>query len=360
MKMLFATGGTGGHIMPAIAIREAAMAAGHEVIFIHGGQPIEEKICAQYKVQTRVLPAMAFTGKSLVQKLRVLLVAPFRIWSAIKILKAENPAVVVGFGGYVSFIPVLAAKLLGIPTAIQEQNGSLGLANRILSKFVTRAFIPEGCQFAGISKRCTVVVLNNPVRDEFRLLAPWRLGGGRVRILAIGGSQGAVTLNSAVIGAITRLAAEGLQLTVTHQTGARDLERIEELVRKRELDEYRCLSFTQEMPKLLENANLVISRAGAMSVAEIGAAGRPVVFVPLNIARAHQRENVNILERAGACEVVIQDNELENKLFVALRRILTQDNVLQRMAEAAGSLRGRFDTADRFVSELVKISENVR
>ena len=357
MKFVFVTGGTGGHIMPAIAIREAAIALGHEVVFIHSGQPIDEKICAQYNVRARVLKAMAFTGKPILHRIKLAFLTPFRFAEALKILREEKPDVVMGFGGYVSFIPLIAAKFLRFRTTVQEQNGSLGLANRILSTFVDRVFIPEHCDPGSLSGSPRLTVINNPVRSDFSRISDWADPNPTVHLLLIGGSQGAVSLNSAFVSAVKKLREAGVPLSVMHQTGSRDFERIDLLIKETQQYDYHHIAFTNEMPKLLDAATLVISRAGALSAAEIGAAGRPAVFVPLNIARAHQRENVVPLEKAGAAVVVVQDEKLEEKLFLALKGILTDNGVLSKMAAAAQSVRGRFETAGSFVEALLRLTK---
>ena len=339
MNFLFAAGGTGGHIFPAVAVAEALLERNqrHQVMFLGTGRELERKLLSKFNYQA--VDAFAVTGKGVRGIASVAMRSP-RTISRIKAIYREfNPNVVVGFGGYPSFLPVVAALLSKIPTAIQEQNASLGLANKVLWPFVDAVFIgPE----AAAPKSSKIIRVKNPVRKIFYGTSAFN-SDKPLTLLIVGGSQGAMRLNTAVASLVPLW--KRLGVTVVHQAGARDKERVESLYRQQTFSNVQVVDFIADIAKAYDAAHLVICRAGAMTVAEVEAAGRPAIFVPLPIARAHQAENVRGALHSGSALLVEEGDDFPAKLAAEAERLLTSTNNLAEMAERA--VRARGETTER-------------
>jgi UDP-N-acetylglucosamine--N-acetylmuramyl-(pentapeptide) pyrophosphoryl-undecaprenol N-acetylglucosamine transferase len=336
MRILLAAGGTGGHIMPALAVADAlrAIDAGHQVSFCGSGKPLESKLVTNYPLHA--LSSVPFRGKGPLGVVRFFSSFPQLLIDARRLLKQEKPDVVVGFGGYPSFLPVFSAATMRIPTAIQEQNVHAGGANRVLSAFVDRVYAVRGSGPFLRSSRLTEV--SNPVRKEFLSVGPWSAPADQpFRVLVLGGSQGAQSVNRAILKILPQLA--DLNLSIAHQTGAADADRvlneyIESGLQKK--IELRVLPFIQDVASALASAQLVICRAGAMTVAEVAASGRPAVFIPLPIAGGHQMLNAESL--GDGCIIVEQTTGFEDRLLQVVRELR---NDADRLAQMASAVRTR-------------------
>ncbi len=335
IRVVIAAGGTGGHLFPAVAVGEAIDALGPaEIIFVGTGRELERRIIggAGYRLESLSLPPV--TGRGVWGAARVLGELPVRLVQALRLLQSVRPAVVLGFGGYPSVLPVLAAWLMRVPRVIQEQNAEVGLANRLLSLFATHVFAAPGAAGFWCSRR-RVTHVNNPVRKALDGIRRWSPPGPGepFRLLVLGGSQGATAVNSAVLAAVGRL--QGSRLEVHHQTGANDFDRVANAYRQIPGVPAVVEPFIENMGAAYGNAHLIISRAGAMSAAEIAEAGRPALFVPLPIARSHQRQNVRFLEEAGAALVVEQGEGFDARFAEALAGLMDDAQRLEAMAGAA-------------------------
>lgn len=339
--MVIAAGGTGGHLYPAVAVAEAVcerMSA--EVVFVGTGRELEQRIVRGAGFQLEALSLEPVTGKGVRGLCKALVIFPARFLQAVRLIRRIRPNVVLGFGGFPSVLPVLAACLLGVPTILHEQNGEVGLANRLLSLVAGRVFAAPGARGFWRTPRAGVVHLNNPVRRSLRSIAPWDAprAGEPLRLLVLGGSQGAMAVNSAVVAMLRELA--DLPLRIRHQTGASDYGRIVELYKELGTSSASVEPFIDDMAAAYGEAHLIISRAGAMSVAEVAESGRPAIFIPLPIARSHQRRNVCFLEEAGAAVVVEQGDGFSERLTVAVRGMLSDHALLGRMAAGAARVAG--------------------
>jgi UDP-N-acetylglucosamine--N-acetylmuramyl-(pentapeptide) pyrophosphoryl-undecaprenol N-acetylglucosamine transferase len=304
-------GGTGGHIFPALAVAERMRAGGWRVVWLG----------AKTGMEARLVPArgydMAWVSFSGVRGKGPLALAllPTRLlvafWQSARALFAHRPDVVLGMGGYVSFPGGMMAALLGKPLVIHEQNSVAGLANKVLARVADRVL----CTFPGALKRG--VVTGNPVRPEIGALAPpeQRYGGrsGPLRVLVVGGSLGAKALNEAVPQAIARI-PPALRPRLTHQAGSRHLDALRAAYAAAGVDA-ETTGFIDDMAQAYAQADVVVCRAGATSVAEIAAAGVASVLVPYpHAVDDHQTTNARLLADAGAAVLLPQSQLTPERL----------------------------------------------
>ena len=310
-RVVIAGGGTGGHLYPGIAIARELLARrpGTTVTFAGTARGIESRVVPREGFQLDLLRSAGLKGRSGVAVLRGLAMLPASAWDAWRILSRRRPHLVIGVGGYSSGPVVMLAALRRIPTLLAEQNAVPGLTNRLLSRFVNAAAVTFDSTVTYFGRRGFVA--GNPVRPEFFQEELPPEGGshgvrhGRARVLIFGGSQGAHAINVAMVEAAPRLAAAG-GVDITHQTGERDVE----LVRRAYQDAglaARVEPFLYAMDREMKSADLVICRAGATTIAELTAAGRAAILIPLpTAADDHQRKNAEVLARAGAAELIEQ------------------------------------------------------
>jgi UDP-N-acetylglucosamine--N-acetylmuramyl-(pentapeptide) pyrophosphoryl-undecaprenol N-acetylglucosamine transferase len=349
--MLIAGGGTGGHLYPGIALarevqRREPQAA---ITFVGTASGVEARVVPREGFPLELIRVAGLKGKSRIDRLRGFALLPVAAIDAWRLLSSYRPDIVVGVGGFASGPVLMLAAIRGYPTMLLEQNALPGITNRLLARVVRAAAVTfeEALDFFP----GTGFVSGNPVRPEFfhhdkeaddRLDSP----PDAARILIFGGSQGAHALNVAVVAAAARLAAAGTRVAITHQTGERDVER----VRAAYLDaglEARVEAFLYEMDREMSRADLVICRAGATTLAELAAAGRPAILVPLPTATDdHQRRNAEVIARRGGAEV-IEERELTGERLAAVVQALTQDG--QRRADMSRAIRtfARPDAASR-------------
>jgi len=304
---VIAAGGTGGHIVPGIALADEirAQKAGAEVVFVGTEQGLEGKIVRSAGYRLELIEASGFVGKSLGKQLRSLSRLPKGFLQSRTLLRRLRARAVVGVGGYVTLPVLTAARALAIPTLIHESNAFPGVANRFLNRFATRTAV--GLAAANRRFRRPGIVTGTPVRKEFFTAPPLDPEVASRRVLVFGGSQGSRVLNRAMARAAVLLEKSDLELV--HQTGEKDLtgtrQRYARMPARWKLEPF--------LPRLWEPmaaADLVVSRAGALTVAELAASGRPAVLIPFGAAAGgHQLENARALEKAGAA-VVIPEKDL--------------------------------------------------
>ena len=343
MRLLVAGGGTGGHLFPGIAVAdEVIRRGGGEVLFVGTSRGIETRAvpAAGYALETLEVSGLKRMG--LWGTLRGLFRVPLAIARSIAILRRFRPGVVLGVGGYASGPMVLAAALLGYPTAIQEQNSVPGITNRVLGRLVRAVFLAfeDAARFFPARK---IEQLGNPVRQKI-VAALARVGKAevtseRLRILVVGGSQGARAVSDLVTAAAAELSATSMDFALAHQTGSADLERIQERYRTLGLDGRVVVkAFIEDMATAYAEADIVVARAGALTLAELAIAGRPAILIPLpTAADDHQRKNAAQFASAGAALVLDQGAARAEDLAAAIAG-LAKDGA--KRADMGAAMRG--------------------
>jgi len=353
MKVIIAGGGTGGHIFPAISIAEEILKRHieNQVLFVGTKKGLEIKLLSKRDYTLELISSGGIKGKGIVGSLKGIALALKGVFDSLRIISRFKPDLVLGVGGYASGPLVFAAALLSIPTAICEQNSVPGITNRVLSRFVKRVFasFEESNRF--FSQKKTIVV-GNPVRSSILVNKEYSQVHNGFTILVFGGSQGAHKLNLLVPKAFGTLRRNDVFLI--HQTGKEDLEDV-----RKAYEWYGIradvLPFIEDIATVYKNANLVIGRAGAGTVAEITALGKPSILVPYPFsAYNHQLENAKVLEKAGAAIVVEEKDAVPERLTDILKGLLNKDR-LKEMSERARVL-GKPDAAQKIVDEMYKLA----
>lgn len=348
--VLVMAGGTGGHVFPALAVAAELRARGVPVVWLGARSGLEAKLVPAHGFAVEWLEVAGLRGKGWARRLAAPLMLARALWQAARVLRRLRPRLVLGFGGYVSGPAGLMARLLGVPLLIHEQNAIAGYTNRILARLATRV-----CEaFPGAFPAALgAVTTGNPVRAAIaQLPSPVVRGathGGRPRLLVLGGSQGALALNRLVPQALALLPAAN-RPEVVHQAGGRMLDEAAAAYREAGV-EARLEPFIDDMAAAYAAADLVVCRAGALTVAELAAAGVASLLVPFPFAvDDHQSANGRFLERAGAARVLVQATLTPESLAAELAALLPDRERLLAMALAARAL-ARPDAA-RTVAEL--------
>lgn len=354
LRLLVAGGGTGGHVIPALVLarefrrRDPA----REVLFVGSPRGIETRLVPPAGFPLEYLQVGMLQGQSPAARLRTLLNLPRAVWQAMRILDRFRPHVVLGVGGYASGPVMLAAAFRGTALAVFEPNAYPGLVNRWMAPYVERAFVAfdEATRYFAAGK---AVVTGIPVREEFFAVPPAQ-HRPPFTVLIFGGSQGARSINRAVIGALPSLAQQKPPLALLHQTGENEYNRVQEEVAKHSV-RVEVFVFLDRMWEAFSRANLVVCRAGASTVAELAAAGRAAILVPYPAAaNEHQLRNAEALERAGAVRLILDKDLNGERLSSALRQLLESPEQLQRM-ESAMRRMAHPDAATRIVDELERL-----
>jgi UDP-N-acetylglucosamine--N-acetylmuramyl-(pentapeptide) pyrophosphoryl-undecaprenol N-acetylglucosamine transferase len=324
------------------------------VTFVGTAAGIESRVIPREGLTLDVIRSAGLKGKSASALLRGLLLLPLSAWDAWRVVSKRRPSVVIGVGGYSSG-PVLAlAALRGVPTLLMEQNATPGLTNRLLARIVGAAAVTydESVKTFGAK----AFVAGNPVRPEFfsepEAAAP---AGVQTRVLVFGGSQGAHAINVAMTEAAPRLAAARPGIHLTHQTGEKDLGMVREAYAAAGLAA-RVEPFLFEMHREMRAADLIVSRAGATTLAELTAAGRPAILIPLPTATDdHQRKNADALGRQGAARVVDQRELTGARLADEMLALARDADGRARMAVAARGM-ARPDAARVIVDRVLALA----
>ncbi len=346
-------GGTGGHIFPGLAVARELRARGVPVTWLGAAGAMETRLVPPQGIAIDTLPIAGIRGKG---KL-ALLGAPFRIMRAVRAagfaLRARNPRAVVAFGGFASGPGGLAGRLLGVPLIVHEQNRAPGMTNRILARFCRRLLVGFPGSFAGGEE-----LVGNPVRAEIAAIAApeQRLAGrdGPLRVLVVGGSQGARVLNQAVPAAVAALAGQA-QFQIRHQSGEKLFAEAQAAYQQADVAA-EVSPFIADMAQAFAWADLVVCRAGASTLAELCAVGVPAVLVPFAAAvDDHQTRNAQYLVEHGAAVLLKQDAGLAAALQQTLQQL--HDDPARRMAMARAA-RGlaRVDAAARIADIILEES----
>ena len=337
-RIVIAGGGTGGHLYPGIAVaREIRRRVpGAEVTFAGTARGIEGRVVPREGFQLDLLRSAGLKGMSLSSLARGLSLLPLSAVDAWSIVSRRQPQLVIGVGGYSSGPVVLVAALRRIPTLLLEQNAMPGFTNRRLAPVVSAAAVTFESTLSYFGRRGFVT--GNPVRPEFFDDSLVPRADGPPRVLIFGGSQGAHAINMAMVEAAPRLAAFAGGLAITHQTGERDLEPVRDAYRRAGL-EARVGPFLFAMDREMKSADLVICRAGATTLAELTAAGKPSVLVPLpTAADDHQRKNAEVVAAGGAAELLPQAGMTGETLAQRIIALASDAPRRNAMAEAARRL----------------------
>ena len=339
LRVVVAGGGTGGHLYPGIAVAREIVRQrpGAVVTFAGTARGIESRVVPRERFELDVIRSGGLKGKTVGQRLSGLALLPLSALDAWHLLSRRRPHLVIGVGGYSSGPVVALAALRRVPTLLLEQNAVPGLTNRLLAPLVRQAAVTYDTTLPFF--RWKGFVAGNPVRAEF--VGPQgNLDGSSaparaLRVLIFGGSQGAHAINVACVEAAPKLAASPTPLAVVHQTGDRDLAMVRQGYERAGLAA-RVEPFLFEMDREMKAAELVVCRAGATTLAEITAAAKPSILVPLPTATDdHQRKNAEVLARAGAAEVIDQTELSGNRLAVRIFALAADAEGRQRMSDAA-------------------------
>lgn len=341
MKIVIGGGGTGGHLFPALALADEFKRRDGStgIIFVGSERGFEKSIVPSYGYPLEVLDVEGLKKRKGFERLKSLFKAFAATLGAVLLLRRLRPDGVIGSGGYSSGPVVLAASLLGIKTAILEQNALPGLTNRILGRFVDRIYIAfEEAQ--GYFKRGNVMVTGNPVRRDIlnAAMEEKRTNHGKFSLLVFGGSQGATAVNAAFLDAVEYLTDIWGSLKVTHQTGKEGYGQVEGAYKRKGL-KVELHSFITDMARAYSSSDMVICRAGATSIAEITALGLPSILVPYPFSTdGHQDENAKALADKGAAVILKQDALTGSALAGTIRRLFENPRELKGMKEAAAAL----------------------
>jgi UDP-N-acetylglucosamine--N-acetylmuramyl-(pentapeptide) pyrophosphoryl-undecaprenol N-acetylglucosamine transferase len=342
-RVLFAGGGSAGHVFPGLAVAEVLAAGGWTVTWAGREAGMERALLERRGVPYVALPAAPLVGRGPIAKARALVTLLASALRGRRLVRRLDAAVVVGTGGYVAAPAVLGARLAGRPTLLLEPNARAGVANRFLSRWAALGALAYA-DTAG-DFRCPVEVTGTPVREAFFAVPP-RAGSDRPTVLVLGGSQGSREINDAVPEAVAQLAAAGHALRVLHQAGAGNDAAVRAAYAGRlGAVEVEVTAFIDDMPAALADCDLVVSRAGAITLAELCAAGRPALLLPLREAAGHQLDNARRLEVAGAARVV-SGAAAAVSVAAALEDLLGDAPRRATMGEAARGLARR-DAARR-------------
>ncbi|HWY56632.1 MAG TPA: undecaprenyldiphospho-muramoylpentapeptide beta-N-acetylglucosaminyltransferase [Terriglobales bacterium] len=336
MRAILAGGGTGGHVIPALAIAQQLQKDyGAEVLFVGTARGIENRLVPAAGFPLRLVQVGALKNVSLATRLKTFFDLPRAVWDSRRILSEFRPDIVIGVGGYASGPAMLAAVLSRIPTLVFEPNFVPGFANRLVAPLVSGAAV-HFAETGRFFKRCEVTGV--PVRDAFFRISTQHPVNEEPTLLVFGGSQGAHAINQVVMDSVADLRQRIPRIHIVHQTGERDYNDAQAAYAKfgTSVEVYR---FIDDMPGSFTRADLLMCRSGASTVAEVTAAGKPAVFVPFpRAADDHQKRNAEALERAGAA-VMLEESELTRESLVeTLGSLFSEPSRLKIMGDAARQL----------------------
>ncbi|WP_122739946.1 undecaprenyldiphospho-muramoylpentapeptide beta-N-acetylglucosaminyltransferase [Pseudomonas viridiflava] len=334
-NVLIMAGGTGGHVFPALACAREFQSRGYKVHWLGTPRGIENELVPQAGLTLHLINVTGLRGKGRLSLLKAPLMLLKALMQARKVVRELKPVCVVGFGGYVTGPGGLAAKLAGVPLIIHEQNAVAGTANRSLASFASRVCEAFPDTFAASKKRRTT---GNPVRVELFLETPRQaLTGRKARLLVLGGSLGAEPLNKLLPEALAQLPVD-IRPEVFHQAGKNHDEITAERYRNVGV-EAQVAPFIQNMAQAYSWADLVVCRAGALTISELAAAGLPSLLIPLPHAiDDHQSRNADYLAREGAAFVMPQATTGVAEMAARLKEVLMQPEQLNSMARTARRL----------------------
>lgn len=352
MRVLIAGGGTGGHVIPALAIaRELKAHYQAEVLFVGTARGMENRLVPQAGFGLMKVKVGALKNVGLITRMKTLFDLPRAVVDARKIIKVFDPDVVVGVGGYASGPAMAAAILMHIPTLAFEPNYVPGFANKIVGKLVSAAAV----HFEQTKKYFhNAQVVGVPVRAEFFKVAP-SANNRPPTLLVFGGSQGAQAINQAMTAAAPQVLRQIPALCIIHQTGEREYNDVQAAYAQASV-KAEVSAFIDDMPSAFARADLLVCRSGASTVAEITAAGKPAIFVPFpRAADGHQRRNAEAIAAGGAAVLVPQAELTPQRMAQLVVELFGDPARLQQMAEKARAL-SHHDAAGRVARMVAELS----
>src|SRR5579872_1753832 len=331
--IMMAGGGTGGHVVPLLAVARELQSRGHASVFVGTRIGFEAKLVPAAGFPLEFIEIGGLKRVGIARTIRTLAQLPLSVGKVFSLLKQHRPSAVFSMGGYAAGPVVLAALWKRLPLVVMEPNAMPGLTNRQVGRFVTRALLsfPEASRFFPQGKS---EITGLPVRPEFFSIPP-KPREATLTVLITGGSQGSRTLNQAAAGSWHYFREAASNIRFIHQTGSGAFEALAKKFNESGLGG-RIVPFIDDMPAAFAEADLVICRAGAGAVAELAAAGKPSVLVPLpHAADQHQLRNAEAFSRSGAARLVL-DHEMDGgRFFEEVRKLASQPGVLKHMGEQA-------------------------
>lgn len=353
MTIVIAAGGTGGHLYPAVALAREFLHRdpSTNILFVGTVRGVESRVLAHEGFELALITAKPVMGRGLLDVVKGVLSVPIGIWQSLRILNQRRADLVIGVGGYTSPAMLIAAALRGIARVILEPNAHPGLANKVVASFAQRIFLAFESARTFFERR-KVRVVGTPIRQEF-LMQPTDSASSKQEgqhLLIFGGSQGAKAINSAVLEGLAQLNRRLPGLTITHQTGEGDCERVRDAYRTLGI-QARIVPFLYDMPAVLRTADLVVARAGAMTIAELTACGKAAILIPLPTAiYDHQMKNARAMEAAGGAIVLPQADLTGAKLSEMIEGAFSDPLRLERMQRKSLEMR-RIDAGEVIVGE---------
>ncbi len=334
-RLLVMAGGTGGHVFPALAVARQLREQGWQVLWLGTAERMEARLVPQHGFEIQFIDIKGLRGNGLKRKL----LAPWQItkaiWQAWQIQRQFKPDVVLGMGGYAAGPGGIAAWLRGTPLVLHEQNAVAGVTNKLLARFAWRKLVAFDGALLGATR------VGNPVRQELLAIGQQQpvTAAGELRVLVIGGSLGAAALNEVMPAAVARIAT-GAGITVWHQVGRGHAETVTQSWAQQAPGVGAQVSeFIDDMAAAYAWADVVVSRAGALTVAELAATGRPAILVPFpHAVDDHQTANAQALVNAGAAWLLPQSELTPRHLAQQLQQLIDEPECLVQMAQAARSV----------------------
>lgn len=363
MRIVVTGGGTGGHLFPGIALATAMQErlADCRVLFIGTRRQLDQQALAGYDFELAAIRCLGLKGMGTLHRLQSVMQLPLAVREARKILRRFKPDLVFGVGGYVTGPVLAAARLHGIPVCIHEQNSVPGLANRMLARIARRIFLSIPCSYPFPERK--TVLAGNPVRREILAAAEKAKPAGeqqQTTLLVLGGSQGAHRVNTLVMEAMQQLGSRGDgQVYCIHQTGRADLDEVKSRYArmgiKAEVD-----AFFQDMAGLYRRADLVISRAGATTLAELAVMGLPALLIPYPYAADdHQKTNALYYQAGGGARMFLEHELSGEKLVREIMSLLHDPEEFHTMAEKMKNM-GRPEATEIILAECLRLIEETR
>ncbi len=356
VKLLIAGGGTGGHVFPALAIAFEWLSRGkeREVVLVGTQRGLEMKLVPQAGLPLETLRVAGLKGKGGATLLKNLAMLAPAMLDAERVLRKHKPVAAFGVGGYAAGPMLLAAWLGRVPNVIFEPNAEPGFTNKVLARLSKR--IATGYEVSARLWGKKAIVTGCPVRTEFFSIAP-RTPEKPFRLLITGGSQGALPINRAFVDAMDRLATRKNELSIVHQTGERDYNAIRTAYARREINA-EVVPFLTNMSERFAWADVIVCRAGAITVAEAAAAGRAAIFIPFGAATdSHQLRNALEMSRAGAGRLIPEPELTPERLTGEIFSLLDQPREIARLSTAARGLSRPH--AARDIVNLIEEAANV-
>ncbi len=361
IKVMFTGGKTGGHIFPAIAMATEFKKRfpQSQLVFVGTKEGLEKRIVPGYGFRLLFIQTKGLSRKSYLSNLLLGFYLLKSFYQALKILNRERPNLVVGTGGYVSFPVVMLASLMSIPTMIQEQNSYPGISTRFLAHFVDEVCLSYSESVRYFSTRKKLKVIGNPIRGDLvyaepnQVLHKFGLEAEKKTIFVFGGSQGAHTINHVFLQCLHLLESEW---QILWQTGESDFPEISQKVKGKGIG-CAVYPFIEDMASAYAASDLVVSRAGALTLAEITACGKPSILIPFPFATAdHQRHNAEALQKKGAARMILQKDLTAEKLSDEICSLLSDEIRLKQMTESSKKME-RLEATSLLVDEMENLLE---